>query len=188
MKLTPTIVQDESSQVLMLAFSSEESLKKTLETGNAWYFSRKRKKLWNKGETSGNFQKIISVKADCDKDALLFKVRQTGNACHTGSYSCFGEREFSLNELAKTVRQRKINPKEGSYTSKIFSDKKGAVNKICEKVGEEAAELIIAAKDGKKEEITSEMADLFYFCTLLLAEKDIEFGEIIKELESRKSS
>jgi len=183
--LIPTIVQDEAGQVITLAYSTVESLKKAIEEKKGWYFSRSRNKLWKKGETSGNTQELISVKTDCDKDALIFKVKQKEVGCHLGSYSCFGEREFSLNNLWEILRDRKINPKEGSYTSSLFKHRKGAVNKISEKLGEEAIELILSAKDNDRDNVILEAADLIFFINMLLAEKNIAFKDVVEELKTR---
>ena len=134
----PTIVQDEQNQVLMLAFSSKESLFKTFREGNATYYSRSRKRLWTKGETSGNFQEILKVRYDCDRDTLLFSVKQKNAACHEGAYSCFGEREFSFPELYGVITDRIKNPRANSYTSKIALNE----NKIKQKIKEECLEIL----------------------------------------------
>ncbi|MBO5514769.1 MAG: bifunctional phosphoribosyl-AMP cyclohydrolase/phosphoribosyl-ATP diphosphatase HisIE, partial [Schwartzia sp.] len=171
--LVPAIVQEENGQVLMLAYMNEESLKKTLETGYTWFYSRSREKLWNKGETSGNVQKVKEISYDCDGDTLLVRVHQTGVACHTGTYSCFsgrrlGENEKSvavvqeepqvslanvLNDLYEVIRDRQLNPVEGSYTNYLFQH---GQDKILKKVGEEAAETIIASKNMDRKEIAYE--------------------------------
>ncbi|MBD3248672.1 bifunctional phosphoribosyl-AMP cyclohydrolase/phosphoribosyl-ATP diphosphatase HisIE [Candidatus Woesearchaeota archaeon] len=184
--LVPTVVQDETGQVVMLAFSNEESLKRAIETEYAWYYSRSRNKLWKKGESSGNTQKISEISTDCDKDAILFKIKQKGSACHTGNYSCFGDKEFNFQELFEIIKDRKMNPKKESYTSSLFDDSKGAVNKILEKIGEESAELIIAVKDNKKEDIVYELGDIFYFLMVLMAEKNIYIGDLLSELKKRR--
>lgn len=183
--LIPTIIQDESGQILTLAYSNKESLNKALETQSGWYYSRSRKKLWQKGETSGNTQELLDVKTDCDKDALIFKVRQKGVGCHLGSYSCFGDQEFSLQKLWEILRDRKENPKDGSYTSGLYTHRKGATNKISEKLGEEAIELILSAKDDDRKNIILETADLIFFINMLLAEKNIRIEEVVEELKNR---
>lgn len=204
--LVPAIVQDEKTgTVLMLAYMNEESLKKTLATGSTWFFSRSRQSLWQKGETSGNVQKVSNIYYDCDADTLLIKVEQTGAACHEGTFSCFsrklGESEGTseklfdptkvygqsvsaiLSELYGVITDRKIHPKEGSYTNYLFE--KGQ-DKILKKVGEESAETIIASKNNSKEEILYEMADLWYHCLVLLAYHNIVPSELLAELQKRR--
>lgn len=194
--LIPAIVQDQHKNVLMLAYMNEESLAKTRETGETWFFSRSRQQLWNKGETSGNVQKVLSIHADCDQDALLITVEQIGDgACHEGDYSCFhnhiaGDPEAKptagalvLEQLYEVITDRKDNPREGSYTNYLFS--KGT-DKILKKVGEESAEVIIAAKNGDQGEITYEISDLLYHLLVLLVEKRVRLGRIWEELESRR--
>jgi phosphoribosyl-AMP cyclohydrolase / phosphoribosyl-ATP pyrophosphohydrolase len=177
--LIPTITQDEKGQVLMLAFSSKESLKKTFKSGKAVYYSRSRKRLWTKGETSGNFQKIITIKYDCDRDSLLFIVKQKNVACHLGKYSCFGDKEFSLEELYKIIEDRMTTPKADSYTSKI------AVNEgiIKEKIKEESDE-VINYKD--KDNLIWEIADLTYFVMVLMAKNNISLTDVKNELWRRR--
>lgn len=201
--LVPAIIQEENGQVLMLAYMNKESLEKTLETGYTWFYSRSRKKLWNKGETSGNTQKVLEISYDCDGDTLLVKVHQTGVACHTGSYTCFSGRKLVssensialveeekkqplatvINELYKVIQDRQLHPIEGSYTNYLFD--KGQ-DKILKKVGEEAAEVIIASKNMKKDEITYEMGDLWYHCLVLLAFHNISPETIFRELMNRR--
>lgn len=191
--LVPAIVQDiYSGKVLMLAYMNKESLALTMETGFAHYYSRSRQSLWKKGETSGHLQSVKAIRYDCDGDTLLLQVEQTGNACHTGEYSCFYRTLFErdnipagvdmLQELFQTIKNRKENPKEGSYTNFLFN--KG-LDKIVKKVGEEACEVVIAAKNGSKEEITYETADLFYHLFVLLAQQDVPLQEIYQELKNR---
>ncbi len=191
--LIPAVVQDSSSgKVLMLAYMNKESLDKTLETGFTWFYSRSRQELWNKGATSGNAQKVISISYDCDGDSLLLKVRQTGSACHTGEESCFyryldGEAEAQnigtvLIKLYSRVEDRRSNPVEGSYTSYLFQ--KGS-DKILKKLGEECAEIIIAAKNSSKSEAVYEIADMLYHLTVLMANEGIEYADIAEELKSR---
>lgn len=185
--LVPAIIQDaHSGIVLMLGYMNEESLKKTLETGKVTFFSRSKNRLWTKGEESGNFLNLKSIKSDCDNDTLLVKVEPVGPVCHKGTDNCWGENneeQFSfLLELEAIIRDRKVNPKEGSYTNQLF--KKG-INKIAQKVGEEAVELVIEAKDDNRELFTNEAADLLYHLLVLLAAKDIPLNKIVDVLRKR---
>jgi len=189
--LIPVIVQDYyTKEVLTLAYMSAESLKISLEEGKTCFYSRSRKKLWRKGETSGNYQHIVSIKADCDLDALVIEVVKDGPACHLGTESCFGQglyqseefKEFSYKQLFETIEGRKTNPKEGSYTTYLFD--KG-LDKILKKVGEECAEVIIAAKGGSKAETIYEIADLAYHTMVLMVQAGIEPKEIFTELARR---
>lgn len=204
--LVPAVVQEENGQVLMLAYMNEESLAKTVETGYTWFFSRSRQKLWQKGETSGNVQKVKELSYDCDGDTLLVRVHQTGVACHTGSYTCFSGRRLGdngksialvkdenkdadlpakiINDLYAVIQERKLNPIEGSYTNYLFE--KGQ-DKILKKIGEEAAETIIASKNDDKEEILYEMGDLWYHCLVLLAYHNISPDELFGELMNRRN-
>lgn len=177
--LIPTIAQDDKKQVLMLAFSNKDSLLKTFKTGKATYYSRSRKKIWEKGETSGNYQQILRVKYDCDKDALLFIVKQKNVACHTGKYSCFDDKEFSFEELYDVISDRIINPKKGSYTSNIAADEK----KIKDKIKEECKEVLDYKDDGN---LVWEISDLLYFIFVLMAKKDIDIKDIENELWRRR--
>lgn len=193
--LVPAIAQDvESGRVLMMAWMNEESLKLTLETRRAHYFSRSRKKLWLKGETSGHFQDVVDMALDCDGDTILMRVHQTGAACHNGTFSCFeqpmleSEEEIGcdsrvLQELYGVIADRQKNPKEGSYTNFLFE--KG-IDKICKKVGEEAAETIIAAKNRSKDEVTYEVSDLMYHLMVLLVEQGVSLQDIYRELADRR--
>jgi len=186
--LIPAIVADSATgRVLMLAYMNEESIKVTEEKRLACFFSRERGKLWIKGETSGNFMKVVSVTADCDKDALLLSVIPSGPACHTGRTSCFfnpllGEEPFSYEGLMELIRGRKAEKKEGSYTSYLFE--KG-LDKILKKIGEESTEVIIAAKARDKKETVYEIADLIYHLMVLMTETDIPISEVSAELASR---
>lgn len=199
--LVPAVVQDSlSGAVLMLAYMNRQSLTKTLETGTTWFYSRSRQELWNKGETSGHVQKVKEMFYDCDGDTLLVKVEQTGVACHEGTYSCFsrrfGEPESTqterpkiptaevLNELFAVLEDRRKNPQDGSYTSNLFA--KGE-DRILKKIGEEAAETIIAGKNHNKGEVIYEMADLWYHCLVLLVAQNIDFATLIDELAKRRS-
>lgn len=185
------IAQDcESGEVLMQAYMNEEALKKTQETGYAHYYSRSRKALWKKGETSGHVQKVVSATFDCDRDCLLLKVVQTGAACHTGNRSCFFQREIGgdgdglafLAELSRVVRDRREHPEEGSYTSYLFE--KG-VDKIAKKTGEEAVEVVLAAKNENREEFAGECADLLYHLAVLLEWKGLSYADICDVLKKR---
>ena len=202
--LVPAVVQEENGQVLMLAYMNAESLQKTIETGYTWFYSRSRKRLWNKGEESGNKQKVREISYDCDGDTLLIKVHQTGVACHTGTYTCFSgrklveekekglvvvepEQETSLatvlNDLYNVIQERQLNPVEGSYTNYLFE--KGQ-DKILKKVGEEAVETVIASKNNKSEEVLYEMGDLWYHCLVLLAYHKLTPDQLLDELMSRR--
>jgi phosphoribosyl-ATP pyrophosphohydrolase len=202
--LVPAIVQDvETNEVLMLAYMNEESLRRTLRDRKACYYSRSRQSLWLKGETSGHFQKIVDIKFDCDQDALLLKVEQTGMACHENFFSCFhydltgkefeavGEPEVrplpslgrTLELLQEVIHSRNLERPEGAYTTYLFE--KG-IDKILKKVGEENAEVIIAAKNNAPEEITYEVSDLFYHILVMLEERGVEVEEVAKELLKRR--
>lgn len=187
------IAQDaESGDVLMQAYMNEEALQKTLETGYAHYWSRSRKCLWKKGETSGHVQKVKGITFDCDKDCVLLSIEQVGAACHTGSRSCFFNVEKAeegagvrfLSELARVIDDRKRHPEEGSYTSYLFE--KG-IDKIAKKMGEEAVETVIASKNDKKEELVGEAADLLYHLLVLLREKEVTLFDVCSELKARHS-
>lgn len=193
--LIPAIVQDRSTgRVLMMAYMNKEALEKTVETGTTWFFSRSRNKLWNKGETSGNVQRVKGICVDCDMDTLLLLVDQQGAACHTGNRSCFyrdldgstcdnwPETAGVLDRLYSVVLDRRNNPREGSYTNYLLE--KG-LDKTLKKVGEEAAEVIIGAKNPGKQETVYEIADLLYHITVLMLQKGIEYHEVYSELASR---
>jgi phosphoribosyl-ATP pyrophosphohydrolase/phosphoribosyl-AMP cyclohydrolase len=193
--LVPVVAQDDQTgAVLMLAYMNKEALSLTIETGYATYYSRSRKRLWKKGETSGHTQRVRSIMADCDGDALLVRVTQTGPACHTNEYSCFYNpiataqeepRKADASILRKVydvIADRSANPKEGSYTNYLLD--KG-VEKICKKIGEEASETIIAAVKGATGEVRYESADLIYHLLVLLYNQDITLEEIYQELASR---
>ncbi len=190
--LIPAIIQDyQTKEVLMMAYMNKASLEKTIETNKTWFYSRSRQKLWNKGETSGHFQDVKRISYDCDEDTLLIEVIQTGSACHTGSKSCFYRNlldtdqvlnEAIVYEIANIIRERKESPKEGSYTNYLFE--KG-IDKILKKVGEEASEVIIAAKNPDKEELVYEISDMVYHVLVLMAEKSIEIEDIKTELTKR---
>lgn len=192
--LVPVVVQDcKTDEVLMVAYMNEEAYDQTLACGKMTYYSRSRKQLWLKGETSGHFQFVRSLTLDCDKDTILAKVLQVGPACHTGSHSCFYrelvKKEFEtmsptavFNEVFGVIEDRKIHPKEGSYTNYLFD--KG-IDKILKKCGEEAAEIIIAAKNPNPEELKYEMADFLYHMMVLMAERGLSWEDITTELLHR---
>ena len=207
--LIPTIAVDfYNKQVLMLAYSNRKAIEKTLQTGYAHYWSRSRKKLWKKGETSGNLQKVKQILFDCDEDAVIYKVEQVGAACHTNHRSCF-YREFYrgsireieptvgdfkgiiykpqdmddiLNQLYKLLQKRKKELPENSYTAKLF---KGGVDRIAKKIGEEASEVIIALKNNSQSETIYEAADLIFHLLIGLTEKDIPPEAVLEELKRR---
>jgi phosphoribosyl-ATP pyrophosphohydrolase/phosphoribosyl-AMP cyclohydrolase len=175
--LIPTITQDETGQVLTLAYSSRESLKNVFTTGQMWYYSRSRNQLWHKGETSGHTQELMKIRLDCDGDALLARVRQKGGACHMGSYSCFGGMDFTLPGLQAVVRDRLANPRPGSYTARLNDDL------LREKILEEAGEVTRART---RDEIIWEAADVLYFLTVLLAKNGVGYNEVMRELAGRR--
>lgn len=197
--LVPAVIQDATTgKVLMLAYMNSVSLQRTVETGYTWFWSRSRQELWNKGATSGNVQKVVDIKYDCDGDSLLLQVKQTGSACHTGEYSCFHNilwRENNLpavngqitsailNELYDVIQQKRIHGGEKSYTKYLFTS---GQDKILKKVGEEAAETIIASKNNNNGEVVYEMSDLWYHCLVLLAYHNISPSELLAELGSRR--
>ncbi|MDA3128717.1 bifunctional phosphoribosyl-AMP cyclohydrolase/phosphoribosyl-ATP diphosphatase HisIE [Aliibacillus thermotolerans] len=193
--LVPAIVQDAvSKEVLTLAYMNKESLEKTLETKETWFYSRSRQQLWHKGETSGNTQRVTEIRYDCDQDALIVKVIPTGPACHKGDYSCFShvlfgeagnpkENRFAIiNQLENTIAEREQEMPEGAYTTYLFRE---GVDKILKKVGEEASEVIIAAKNRDPEELKWESADLLYHLLVLLREQKLPLDEVMNVLEER---
>lgn len=189
--LIPVVVQDYyTKKVLTLAYMNKESLKISMEKNLTCFFSRSRGKLWLKGETSGNYQHIVSITADCDGDALVVEVKKDGPACHTGSDSCFtsevyaneNEKSFSFDMLYELLEGRKTNKKEGSYTTYLFE--KG-LDKILKKVGEECTEVIVAAKGGSKEETVFEIADLAYHVMVLMVQYGIKIADVVDELAKR---
>ncbi len=183
--LVPVIVQDAiSHKVLMLGFMNEEALDKTIKEGKITFFSRSKQRLWTKGETSSNFLLVKEILADCDNDTLLIKASPTGPVCHTGADTCFNENNssFSLEKLAAIIDDRKINPSESSYTSSLFS--KG-INKVAQKVGEEAVELVIESKDDNKEKFLGEAADLLYHYLVLLSAKNYKLDDVVNVLAAR---
>jgi phosphoribosyl-ATP pyrophosphohydrolase/phosphoribosyl-AMP cyclohydrolase len=185
--LIPAVVIDKSnSQVLMLGFMNKEALEKTIETKLVTFYSRTRKALWTKGETSKNYLHLVDIKPDCDNDTLLVYAKPDGDTCHTGKYSCFDIPNYPslnfLNELFSLVKERKVEMPEKSYTTELF---KSGANRIIQKVGEEAIETVIAAKNRDKNEIINETSDLIYHLFVMLAEQEIDFEDIVKNLESR---
>lgn len=189
--LIPAIVRDaDSGAVLTLAYMNRESLEISMAEGRTCFYSRSRRELWRKGETSGNVQRIVDISADCDSDALLVTVRKDGPACHTGADSCFsapifeGEepRGFTMDALYELISGRKSEPQEGSYTTYLFE--KG-IDKILKKVGEEATEVIIGGKAGDKEETLYEIADLAYHVMVLMVEMGISVDDVKSELAGR---
>ena len=194
--LIPAIVVDAGSgAVLTLAYMNKESLRISMDEGRTCFWSRSRKELWRKGETSGNVQRIVNIKADCDRDALTVTVNKDGPACHTGADSCFSDyvygevagggvdaTPFTLDTLYGIIEDRQTNPKQGSYTTYLFE--KG-LDKILKKLGEESTEVIIAGKSGDKAETIYEIADLAYHAMVLMAHMGITNDDVIKELASR---
>lgn len=191
--LVPAIAQDiKSGKVLMLAWMNEESLRLTIDTGYANYFSRSRQALWKKGETSGHVQKVVSMKYDCDGDTILLLVEQTGVACHTGEQSCFFNNFYGedvsiqpaiLDDVYNVIIDRRDNPKEGSYTNYLLDKGK---EKTCKKVGEEAAEIIIGAISNDNENVAYEAADLLYHLSVLMVQCDLSWDDIYTELKKRR--
>ena len=189
--LIPAIVIDYyTKEVLILAYMNKESLEISLNEGKTCFYSRSRKELWRKGETSKNYQHIQSIKSDCDNDALVVEVIKEGPACHTGAESCFmneiyekeNYKDFSVYKLYELIKGRKINMTEGSYTTYLFNS---GIDKILKKIGEESSEVIIGAKNDSKEEIIYELADLFYHSLVLMVEKNITLNDIKDELAKR---
>lgn len=189
MELIPAIVQDyKTKQVLMLAYVNQEAYTKMLETKQTHFYSRSRNELWHKGETSGHFQEVKGIYLDCDQDTLLIFVKQMGAACHTGSYSCFFneviayDNSLIFNNLEELIAERKNKPVEKSYTNYLLD---AGVDKICKKVGEEASETIIAAKNADKEEVIGEISDLFYHVFVLMSQQGVALKDIEGKLKER---
>lgn len=191
--LVPAIAQDYlDGTVLMMAWMSRESLEKTLQMGETWYWSRSRQELWHKGATSGHIQRVKGIRYDCDSDALLVTVEQLGDiACHTGERSCFHQVDQQkiappadmLSEVFAVIRDRRDNPSESSYTSKLLA---GGDNKILKKIGEEAAEVVMACKDDDSDAIAGEVADLFYHSLVALAYHGVELRDVYRKLAERR--
>lgn len=185
--LVPAIIQDaDTKTVLMLGYMNKKAYQKTLETKKVTFYSRSRKTLWTKGETSGNFLKLINIKIDCDNDTLLLAVKPTGPTCHTGNDTCWNEVNKSyfgfLSKLESIIHDRKNNQISGSYTASLFKD---GINKIAQKVGEEAVEVIIEAKDNNNNLFINESADLLFHFMILLREKGFNFDDVVTCLEDR---
>lgn len=189
--LIPAVVTDYyTKKVLTVAYMNKESLEISIKEGKTCFYSRSRQQLWRKGETSGNYQHIVSIIADCDRDALTVEVVKDGPACHTGTDSCFNDyvyvsdeiKEFSYNALYELIKGRKTEGKEGSYTTYLFNE---GIDKILKKVGEECTEVIIGAKGGEKAEAIFEIADLTYHVFVLMVEMGISIEDITKELAKR---
>jgi phosphoribosyl-AMP cyclohydrolase / phosphoribosyl-ATP pyrophosphohydrolase len=194
--LVPAIVQDvHTGQVLMLAYMNEDSLQRTLETGETWFWSRSRSELWHKGATSGNTQRVLDIRYDCDGDTLLVRVEPSGPACHTGQQSCFYRRLPDdieagpppaaggvLPHLEAVIQDRKAHPRPGSYTCQLFDE---GLPRIVKKVGEEAIETLVAAQSEGDERLVSEVADLVYHALVLLAARDLSWEEVEAELAHR---
>ncbi|MCG9892279.1 MAG: bifunctional phosphoribosyl-AMP cyclohydrolase/phosphoribosyl-ATP diphosphatase HisIE [Thermosynechococcaceae cyanobacterium MS004] len=191
--LVPAIVQDYlDGTVLMMAWMNRDSIQKTLETGQTWFWSRSRQEFWNKGATSGHVQKVQSIRYDCDSDALLVTVEQIGDiACHTGERSCFhqvnGQKiappADTLSQVFAVICDRKANPTPDSYTSKLFE---GGDNKILKKIGEEGAEVVMACKDKDPDGIAGEVADLFFHTLVAIAHHDVDIKQVYKKLQERR--
>ena len=191
--LVPAIVQDYlDGTVLMMAWMNRESLEKTLETGETWFWSRSRESLWHKGATSGHLQKVRSIRYDCDSDALLIGVEQLGDiACHTGERSCFHQVDGTitappadtLSQLFQVICDRRDNPTESSYTCKLFA---GGDNKILKKIGEESAEVVMACKDDEPDAIAGEVADLIYHTLVALAHHHVDLKAVYRKLQERR--
>ena len=183
--LIPVVIQDATTQkILMLGFMNEEAFAKTQSESKVTFFSRSKQRLWTKGETSGNFLVIKEIFIDCDNDTILIKAQPTGPVCHTGADTCFNEINpaFTLQKLEDTIADRKNNPSDDSYTSSLF--KKG-INKVAQKVGEEAVEMVIESKDDNGEKFLNESADLLYHYLILLRAKNYSLNDVIKVLGER---
>jgi phosphoribosyl-AMP cyclohydrolase / phosphoribosyl-ATP pyrophosphohydrolase len=185
--LVPCIVQDAStSKVLMLGFMNEDAYQKTLQDKRVTFFSRSKQRLWTKGETSGNFLELVDILIDCDQDTLLVKANPKGPACHTGADTCFNETndDWNLSSLEAIIQSRKANPQQGSYTNKLLDS---GINKVAQKVGEEAVELVIEAKDDNKDLFLGEASDLLYHYLVLLTAKGYTLSEVLNVLKKRHS-
>lgn len=186
--LVPAIIQDERTlKVLMLGFMNEEAYRKTLTSGKVTFYSRSRKCLWTKGETSGNFLNVVSVESDCDNDTLLIKAIPDGPVCHTGTDTCWGEDNTAnpltfMSALQDFIEKRHEEMPEGSYTTSLFKD---GINRIAQKVGEEALEAVIEAVNGSDDRLVYEASDMFYHLIVLLTDKGIRIERIAEELRSR---
>lgn len=186
--IVPCVIQDSTTRnVLMLGFMTEEALRKTIAEKKVTFYSRSKKRLWTKGETSGHFLQLDDIKVDCDNDTLLVSVRPSGPTCHTGSDTCFGQANQAPGPgfLENIIANRKKNPKAGSYTNTLLDS---GINKVAQKVGEEAVELVIEAKDNNRELFLGEAADLLYHYMVLLAAKEVTLEDVTKVLYQRHSS
>jgi len=187
MELKPVVVQDvKNNNVLMLAYMNDEAMELTKRTGYMHYWSRSRNAIWKKGETSGNFQKCLELRTDCDNDAILARVEQTGVACHTGSYSCFSKEPLQADDIVgklwKVFEDRKASQSSSSYTVKLMNNR----NLLLKKIAEESSEVIIAAKDKDRKQVVYETGDLLYHLLVLLYGEGISVDEVYKELEGRR--
>ncbi len=183
--LVPTVVQDsQTGKVLMLGFMNEEAFAKTQQEGKVTFYSRSKQRLWTKGETSNHFLLVKEVLTDCDNDTLLIKANPTGPVCHTGADTCFNETNpaFTLQILEEIITDRKKNPSDSSYTSSLFTN---GINKIAQKVGEEAVELVIESKDNNEKKFLNEAADLLYHYLVLLQAKNYQLDDVVKILAER---
>ena len=183
--LVPCIIQDSNTRVvLMLGFMNDEALNKTMKEGKVTFFSRSKNRLWTKGETSGNFLHVVDIKADCDNDTLLITVNPEGPVCHTGADTCFGEtnKTFSLNSLEAVIQNRKMSPSPTSYTTRLLES---GINKIAQKVGEEAVELVIESKDQDRTKFLNEAADLLFHYIVLLCAKEATLDDVVGVLRTR---
>lgn len=184
--LVPCIVQDaNTSVILMLAYMNEEAYQKSIREKRLTFYSRSKKRLWTKGETSGNYLNLVDITIDCDQDTLLAKVNPVGAVCHTGKDTCFNEenkKTWTIKSLEQLIQDRKANPKATSYTNKLFE---AGINKIAQKVGEEAVELVIESKDENKELFLGEAADLLYHYLVLLAAKNVSLRDVEEVLAQR---
>ena len=185
--LLPCVIQDsKTDKVLMLGYMNAEALQKTIKEKRVTFFSRSKQRLWTKGDTSGNFLELVEIFDDCDRDTLLIKVNPTGPVCHTGADTCFNEinGNFSISTLEATIADRKVNPKKGSYTNSLFDS---GINKVAQKVGEEAVELVIESKDNNKELFLNEAADLMFHYLVLLQAKNYSLRDVTEVLKKRHS-
>jgi len=183
--LVPCVIQDAKTlRVLMLGFMNEDAYQKTLRDKRITFYSRSKQRLWTKGETSGNFLELVDIKVDCDQDTLLISVNPKGPVCHTGADTCFNEKndDWNLNSLESIIQNRKANPQKGSYTNKLLDS---GLNKVAQKVGEEAVELVIEAKDNNKELFLGEASDLLYHYLVLLTAKGYTLQEVLDVLKKR---
>ncbi|MEC7837254.1 MAG: bifunctional phosphoribosyl-AMP cyclohydrolase/phosphoribosyl-ATP diphosphatase HisIE [Chloroflexota bacterium] len=188
--LLPVIIQNSlSRKVLMMGWMNEEAFKKTIETKNVWFYSRSKNRLWEKGESSKNYLRVDEIKLDCDNDSILIQVKPDGPTCHTLNESCFDDsldeyenNEFNIEYLEKLIQSRKLNKPKNSYTTELFNE---GIKKISKKLGEEASEVIIASLAEKRSDLIYESADLIYHLLVLLANEEISFNEVIRELSKR---